>query len=319
MSEEPKHIGITHRVTGHQSGYIVQVGGSTIGGFHCTYASATQALCKAKGVTTSELTLKTKFRKVSQTKACRVPYLFHRRGKWYSPQVPLGKTFQTAEEAMQAVKKSRKGKRFLAAATKDMASVKGPTTPPSKLAHRVKCLAEFTLKDPKRKWLPADAAAAVDHRVKSRKMYHCDPVLHFTSLLVKYRPWKDKLLQEWQKQPGWPSKDNRVQSPDPASFAAKVDYKQALAKASARGKALQQLLNATAKEISKKPVKPEWGANANRHGSHFSGPASLMHLKNNINQRGFCCNFFVFNSLEFFQISGEFLALLGYCVQGCCT
>ena len=220
---------------------------------------------------------------------------------------------------MQAVKKSRKGKRFLAAATKDMASVKGPTTPPSKLAHRVKCLAEFTLKDPKRKWLPADAAAAVDHRVKSRKMYHCDPVLHFTSLLVKFRPWKDKLLQEWQKQPGWPSKDNRVQSPDPASFAAKVDYKQALAKASARGKALQQLLNATAKEISKKPVKPEWGANANRHGSHFSGPASLMHLKNNINQRGFCCNFFVFNSLEFFQISGEFLALLGYCVQGCCT
>ena len=158
MPFEPRHVGITYRVKfksdasrARQSGYILQLGGKTVGGFHKTYASALRVLCKARGVASSKmLPLKPKFRKAALLKGERIPYLFYRRRRWYSPQVPLGETFSTPHAAMQAVKRSKKGKIFLDSAKKTMQAQKKGPLPPGKLAHRIKCLANFMLKDPKR-------------------------------------------------------------------------------------------------------------------------------------------------------------------------
>ena len=283
-----RHIGITYREKcksdasrAQQTGYIVQVRGKTIGGFHKTYASAVETLRQAKGVTSSKmLPLKTKYRKEACLKGLRVPYLFCRRKRWYSPQVPLGKTYPTAELAMQAVKKSREGKTFLSKAKKRMKVEKSGPIPPGKLAHRVRCLLKFTLKDPTKKWLPPDAAAAAYHRVASSNMYNCDVALHFISLLLKFGPWKDMLLECWQKGPTWPTPGKRAHSPE-SRACEQVDFKQRIELAGKRSKALSKLLQSTAHGISCKPVQPEWGANANRHGSHFNGPASQMHPVHN--------------------------------------
>jgi hypothetical protein len=281
---EPRHLNITYRCKdksaasrGKQSGYIVQFGGKTIGGFHETYHDALHALREARGLASiKQLPLKTKFRKAAAIKGKRVPYLVLRKKGWSCPKVPLGKTFATAKAAIQAVKKSKKGQRFLASAVKKMRPVKTGPLPPRKLAHRIRCLARFTLKDPKRKWLPADASASVDHRDLSSEMYHCDPALHFVSLLLKFRPWKDELLNAWRQLAAWPSAEARVQSSKPTP-ATQVGYKQLLVQAEARGRALQKLLILTARSVSKRPVKPEWGTNANRHGSHYRGPVTTMH------------------------------------------
>jgi hypothetical protein len=275
----PRHIGITYRdkcksaaSRAQQTGYIVQVKGKTIGGFHKTYASAVEALCNAKGVTSSKLLpLKTKYRKEARLKGLKVPYLFCRR-----KCVGTAHRCPWAKLAMQAVKKSREGKTFLSKAKKEMQVEKSGPIPPRKLAHRVRCLVKFTLKDPTKKWLPPDAAAAAHHREASRNMYNCDAALHFISLLLKFGPWKDMLLECWQKGPTWPTPGKRARSPE-SRACEQVDFKQKIELAGERSQALAKLLQSTAHGISCKPVQPEWGANANRHGSHYNGPASQMH------------------------------------------
>ena len=152
----PHHAGISYRASAKQSGYIVQFGGRTVGGFHKTYSGALAALCAARRVSSStQLPLKPQSRKSAGSKSAaskseHLPYLFHCGKGWYSPQVPLGKIFPTAEAAMQAVKKSREGSLFLRRAKKTMQAEKKGSLAPSKLAHRIRCLAEFTLGDPEK-------------------------------------------------------------------------------------------------------------------------------------------------------------------------
>ena len=128
---------------------------------------------------------------------CRAPY-----GRWYCPQVPLGRMFATEAEAIKALKAAKAGKKFLAKAMKKLPKNGDRSKrelPPGKIAHRIKCLIKFTFSDPSKKWLPADACAAVQHRRLSKRMYACDPALHFLSLVLKYGPWKGALLQAWKK------------------------------------------------------------------------------------------------------------------------
>ena len=108
-------------------------------------------------------------------------------------------------------------------------------------------------------------------------MYQCDPALPFASLLLKFGPWKDMLLHQWHQMSSWPNPESQVQT-SMVQQGQGVDYQGALQKAQARSKALQKLLASTAKGINNQPVKAEWAVNANRHGSHYSGPAAQLQL-----------------------------------------
>lgn len=297
----PKHMGISLRTRlkckaarASQTGYIVQAAGKTFGGFHQTYAEALQTLCAAKGVSSvSELKLKPEFRKLSakRKKHGQVPYVRQRAkyGQWYCPQVALGKSFSSQAEAKRALLGSDQGKTFLSGAKKKMSQETIVNLAPRKLAHRIQCLARFAFGSRRRKWLPADAHAAERHRVASCQMYQCDRVLHFISLVLKYGPWKDALLEQWKlMSKKWPALDQPLTKATQSAESmtsdsefrldtANTNYKQALELASPRAKAHLCLLAATAKAISKQPVDPAWSANANRFGGRFNGPVALLH------------------------------------------
>lgn len=285
-----KHVGISFRSTvgsdREQSGYIVQHNGSTVGGFHKSYKDALAQLSRAKGVPIKMLKLKVAFRK--HVESSHVPYIrCHAYTKrWYSPQVPLGKSFATEDEAIKAVKAAKVGKNFLATAKKNLVKGGGKTKKqlsPAKLAHRIKCLIKFTFADPQKQWLPADACAAAKHRHLSKQMYACDPALHFLSLVLKYGPWKDALLHAWKQASKWPGEklalkpkleSTESSSPEPTS---KLAYKQACIDVKPRARAVKKLLVAAAKAIHDHPVDPAWSANANRFGGRFNGPAIQLH------------------------------------------
>lgn len=286
MVPVPKHVGISYRAKGKcassraaQTGYIVQTGGKTHGGFHKTYAAALETLRLVLGVrSTKQLKLKPQFRKAtsSKSRAHRVPYVRQRAkyGQWYCPQVALGKSFASQSEAAQALKKSQLGKVFLATAKKTMTQAgEAPALPPKKLAHRIQCLAKFAFGSRKRKWLPADAHAAAQHRTLSHQMYQCDTVLHILSLVFKYGPWKAALLHEWESTASWPEVGQLPMRPAVQSSESQaIDYKRAVEEAGTRANAVQCLLADVAKLIHQNPVNPEWAANANRFGGRFNGP-----------------------------------------------
>lgn len=284
MPPEAKHVGITYRSKGksttfsaNQSGYVVQTHGRTHGGFHSTYDAALKTLCEATGVkSTQQLKLKPKFRKAARWNwQYQTPYVRQRAGsgQWYCPQVPLGKSYPTCVAAAKALKTSAKGKVFLASAKKQITGE--PTirqVSPKQLAHRIRCLVQFAFGSRKRKWLPADAHAAAQHRTLSNKMYQCDGVLHFLSLVLKYGPWKVALLQAWKNTKRWPAVECQ------SAESEVPDYKKACQNAGARAKAVHHLLADVAKRIQENPVKPEWAANTNRHGGRFNGPAVQLQL-----------------------------------------
>jgi hypothetical protein len=161
-----------------------------------------------------------------------------------------------------------------------------PQLPPRKLAHRIRCLARFAFGSPRRTWLPADSHAAALHQQLSSRMYKCDPVLHFLSLVFKYGPWKDALLSEWKAIARWPRVQKQPTKPVAQSAKSRergaetedIDHRQALANACQRCKAVQRLLASTARAMHKNPENPKWSANANRFGGRFNGPAAHMHL-----------------------------------------
>ncbi len=55
--------------------------------------------------------------------------------------------------------------------------------------------------------MPGDLESAIHHSHKSGRMYAAEPALEAISILGKYGPWKDCLLQAWRQ----------VQKPGPRS------------------------------------------------------------------------------------------------------
>ena len=125
--------------------------------------------------------------KTAARKSRRAPYVVQhpQTGRWFCSQLALGATYATQEEVARALQGSAAGKAILAKAKK-----KGPATargtPPRELVRRVLCLSKFTFGSAKRKWLPADALAAKQHRERSKDMFQAEPVLHFLSLQLAH-------------------------------------------------------------------------------------------------------------------------------------
>lgn len=263
-----KYKHITWRSTPNQSGWVVQAGGRTHGGFHKSVKAACVTLRSAlKLKKTDQLPLRASSSTSSADSASRAAHAprnrlygvsYHRRLKrWVGNQCPLGATYKTAAEAHAALCKVLK--RPAAALPRGQ---KRQLTPVNTL-QRLQCLQLYG-EGGTAKYLPADLTAAYRHMSISADMFEDDPSLLGVSLSLKYGPWKDALFSAWKERKKLRSGNAKRQVP-----LKKLPLPD-------RADELQKIISAAALLISKKPVELHWPRNANRFRHREQGPTKTL-------------------------------------------
>ena len=113
--------------------------------------------------------------------------------------------------------------------------------------------------------LMSDLEAAIFHKKQSACLYEAVPATEGISIQLKYRPWKDALMQAWVIE-GRP-KATPVVSTEASPASTTVQHNAIL---------LRSLLVRAIHSISEKPVSEAWSVNCSRSVGRHSSPGMVL-------------------------------------------
>lgn len=252
-----KHI--SRRTMGKRQGWVVQIQRRTIGGLHPTEAAAGRTLMRELGVKSMRDLPRAgaidKSGKLGSCSAFRGVSFHKAREVFVVNDASTGRTYSTDREAAAA--------RLHVLGDSDMAPKR--SIRPQLLAARMGIMRSICFPQRGPQLLMSDLEAATHHMKQSACMYAAFPATQGISIQLKYRPWKDALLQAWIIE-GRP-KATLVVSTE-VSLASKDVQHDAIV--------LRSLLVHAVHCINEKPVSQAWSCNCSRSVGRHSCPGMVL-------------------------------------------
>ena len=251
-----KHI--TWRQARYQSGWLVQLHGKTIGGFHSSQEAAAETLRKACGLKRKNQLEVAELPRAPSLRSAFAGVSYHKQSRrfWVYDVAGLG-MHRTAQQAAQA-RSSALG----------MDKLKKKRTSAQEMIDRLNLLQKVYLPKCGQWKMFADLHSAFKHVKTSQAMFAAEPAFEMISIQLKYDPWRNALLDAW-RQRGKPAAECVPDLRSAFSFEDKGLH--------ARASRLHSVLMLTIKIMFKTKVAEAWPANCSRFVGRHSAPEVVLH------------------------------------------